>query len=151
MRLAALCWASDVALLLQAARETGTSLQSWAISQLDDKNLQECVSSLNAAQAILLHPSQNDPLFERVVERIDKRIPVISFGFDPAMWSFSSVSSKIVSTVSAYVLYGGPENIASMFRYIGKRFSGATIATTNPRRASGRASTILTLRRLFLQ
>ncbi len=132
MRLAALCWASDVALLLQAARETGTSLQSWAISQLDDKNLQECVSSLNAAQAILLHPSQNDPLFERVVERIDKRIPVISFGFDPAMWSFSSVSSKIVSTVSAYVLYGGPENIASMFRYIGKEVLGCDYSYDQP-------------------
>jgi len=40
MRLAAFCWASDVALLLQAARETGTFLQVWAISELNEENLQ---------------------------------------------------------------------------------------------------------------
>ena len=124
MRLAAFCWASDVALLLQAARETSTHLQVWAISELNDENLQECINSLNAAQAILLHPSRQDKLFDRVVEKIDQKIPVISFGLDPALWSFSTVSSKIVSTVNAYVLYGGEENTANMIRYIGKEVLG---------------------------
>ncbi|MHB8117922.1 MAG: cobaltochelatase subunit CobN [Methanothrix sp.] len=124
MRLAAFCWASDVALLLQAARETGTHLQVWAISELNEENLQECINSLNAAQAILLHLSQNDKLFECVVEKIDPKIPVISLGLDPSLWSFSTVSSKIVSTANAYVVYGGAENTANMIRFIGKEVLG---------------------------
>ncbi len=133
MRLAAFCWASDVALLLQAARETSIHLQVWAISELNDDNLQECINSLNAAQAILLHPSRQDPLFDRVVERIDRKIPVISFGLDPALWSFSTVSSKIVSTANAYVLYGGEENAANMIRYIGREVLGYDFNYEPPR------------------
>ena len=132
MRLAAFCWASDVALLLQAARETSSHLQVWAISELNDDNLQECINSLNAAQAILLHPSRQDPLFDRVVERIDRKIPVISLGLDPVLWSFSTVSSKIVSTANAYVVYEGEENAANMIRYIGRRFWGTTLTTSLP-------------------
>ncbi|MCX6679381.1 MAG: cobaltochelatase subunit CobN [Methanothrix sp.] len=124
MRLAAFCWASDVALLLQAAGETGTHLKVWAISELNEENLQECINSLNAAQAILLHASRQDKLFERVVEKIDPKIPVISVGLDPSLWSFSTVSSKIVSTANAYLLYGGEENTANMIRFIGKEVLG---------------------------
>ncbi len=133
MRLAAFCWASDVALLLQAARETSIHLQAWAISELNDENLQVCINSLNAAQAILLHPSRQDPFFDRVVERIDRKIPVISFGLDPSMWSFSTVSSKIVSTANAYLVYGGEENAANMIRYIGREVLGHDYSYEPPR------------------
>ena len=99
MRLASLTWASDVALLLQAAKETEVELEAWAISELTEENVEDCISSLNAAEVILLHPCQQDSLFDHVIEKIDKKIPVISFGLDPAFWSFSSVSAKIVSTL----------------------------------------------------
>ena len=133
MRLAALCWASDVSLLLQAARETSAHLQTWTISELHEERLQECINSLNAAQAIILHPSQQDPHFGSVVEKIDKKIPIISLGLDPAMWSFSTVSSRIVSTANAYVLYGGVENVANMIRYIGKEVLGCNFSYESPR------------------
>ena len=81
-------------------------------------------SSLNAAEVILLHPSHQDTLFSRMVESIDKGIPVISFGHDPALWSFSNVRAEIVSTVNAYVVYGGGDNIKNMIRYIGREVLG---------------------------
>jgi len=124
MRLASLTWASDVALLVEAAKEAKTELKAFAISDLGDENVEDCIRSLNLAEAILLHPSNQDPLFDRVVAGIDKKIPIVSFGFDPSLWSFSSVPAKIVSTINAYVVFGGLENICNMICYIGKEVLG---------------------------
>ena len=133
MRLASLTWASDVALLLEAAKETEIDLEAWAVSELNDENVEDCISSLNSSEAILLHPCQQDRLFDKVIEKIDKKIPIISFGLDPALWSFSSVSAKIVSTVNAYVVYGGRENTANMIRYIGREVLGLDYSYDQPR------------------
>ena len=100
MRLRALTWASDKALLLEAARDLSFDLQAWAISELDDENLQGCLESLQEGDVILLHPSQ-DPLFDRVLESLKKGIPVVSFGFDPALWSYSSVPAALCSSKGA--------------------------------------------------
>ncbi|VVB72269.1 CobN/Magnesium Chelatase [uncultured archaeon] len=126
MRLASLTWASDVALLLEAENVTKIELLAWSVSKLNKENISECISSLNSAEAILVHPCQQDCLFDQVMDGIDKKIPVISFGLDPALRSFSStlVSAKIISTVNAYVVYGGPENTANMIRYIGREVLG---------------------------
>jgi hypothetical protein len=89
MRLASLTWASDVSLLLEAARATKSKIRAWTVSELNDRNLDECINSLNSADAILLHPTASDPLFERVYERIEKKKPIVTFGLGPALWSFS--------------------------------------------------------------
>ena len=133
MRLASLTWASDVALLLQAARETEVELEAWAVSELTEENVEECISSLDSAEAVLLHPCQQDRLFDHVMEKIDRKIPIISFGLDPALRSFSSVPAKIVSTVNAYVVYGGAENTANMIRYIGREVLGLDYSYEQPR------------------
>jgi len=124
MRLASLTWASDVALLLEAAKETKIELAAWAVSDLNEGNIEDCISSLNMAEAILLHPCEQDCLFDRVFEKIDKNIPIISFGLNPSLRSLSNVSAKNTTAVNAYVVYGGPENIANMIRYIGKEVLG---------------------------
>src|SRR5512136_2618102 len=116
MRLRALTWASDKALPLEASKELGIALVAWSMSELDDDNVEDCIISLNEAEAILLHPASNQ-LFDQVAEGIDKNIPVISFGFNPAFWIYSNVSAKIVSAVNAYVVYGGLENIQNMLKY----------------------------------
>ncbi|NMC09706.1 MAG: cobaltochelatase subunit CobN [Methanothrix sp.] len=124
MRLASLTWASDVALLLEAAQETKIELAAWAVSDLNEGNIDDCINSLNVAEAILLHPCEQDCLFDRVLEKIDKNIPIISFGLNPSLRSLSNVSAKISTAVNAYVVYGGPENIANMVRYIGREVLG---------------------------
>ena len=50
MRLASLTWASDVALLLEAAKETKIDLEAWAVSELNDENVEDCIRSLNSAE-----------------------------------------------------------------------------------------------------
>ncbi len=124
MRLASLTWSSDMVLLLQAARALDIDLEAWSVSELDEGNIADCISSLQQAEVILLHPSHDDKLLSRVAESIDKRIPVISFGHDPALWSFSNVRTEIVSMVNAYVVYGGADNIKNMMKYIGREVLG---------------------------
>jgi hypothetical protein len=93
MRLASLNWASDVSLLLEAARATSSRISTWTVSELNDQSIEECISSLNNAEAILLHPTASDPLFSQVYDRIDKKKPIVSFGLDPSLWTFSTVPS----------------------------------------------------------
>ncbi len=132
MRIRTLTWGSDMALLVEAASDLGIDLRAWSVSKLSNENLEECIKSMDQAEVILLHPSQ-DPLFDRVLEGIDKSIPVISFGSDPTLWSFSNISSRIVSAVNAYIVYGGPENIKNMMKYIGKEVLGADFACDPPK------------------
>lgn len=110
-------------LLVEAANDLGMDLDAWSISELEESNLESCIFSLRQGDAVLLHPSQ-DPLFDRVMEGLGKEIPLISFGFDPSLWSFSNVSSRIVSTVNAYVVYGGLANIRNMLKYLARELLG---------------------------
>jgi len=57
MRLASLTWASDVALLLEAAKETNIELAAWAVSDLNEGNIEDCISSLNMAEASCFIPA----------------------------------------------------------------------------------------------
>ena len=129
MRLASLTWASDMALLLGAAEETKIELAAWCVSELNEDNIEDCIQSLNSAEAVLLHPCQQDCLFDRVVEKIDKRLPVISFGLDPALWSFSNVSAKIVSAVNAFPIgtrpFSGIEYVFTTLFY--ETYSNGTV------------------------
>lgn len=96
-------------MLLLAARATNSKIQAWTVSELNEQNIEECINSLNNAEAILLHPASSDPIFERVCDRIDKKKPIVSFGLDPSLWSFSIIPARIVSTANAYVVYVGEE------------------------------------------
>ncbi|MDM7912004.1 MAG: cobaltochelatase subunit CobN, partial [Methanotrichaceae archaeon] len=125
MRLRTLTWGSDMALLVEAARELDIDLVARSVSDLDEDNVDECVQVLCEGDVILLHPSQ-DSLFDKVVEGVGKaaHVPVVSFGFDPSLWNFSTVSARIVSTVNAYVVYGGLENTRNMLKYLGRELLG---------------------------
>jgi cobaltochelatase CobN len=127
MRLRALTWGSDMALLVKAAGELDIDLVARSVSELDEDSVDECVQMLSEGDVILLHPSQ-DSLFDKVVEGVGKaapvHVPVVSFGFDPSLWGFSNVPARIVSTVNAYVVYGGLENTRNMLKYIGRELLG---------------------------
>jgi len=132
MRLRALTWASDLALLVKAAEELSLDLKGWSISDLEQSNLNNCITSLREGDVILVHPSDN-PLFSQVMEQIGKEIATISFGFDPTLWKLSNVSPKIVSTVNAYMLYGGSDNIRNMLKYLGGELLGEDFCWDPPK------------------
>lgn len=130
MRLRALTWASDKALLVQAASTLGIDLKAWSVQDLSDTSaLEECKRSMQDADVILVHPMHDGRFDDLIVPGK----PVISFGFDPALWSFSrGVSQKVVATVNAYVVCGGLENIKNMLLYIGREVLGLDLSYKEP-------------------
>ncbi len=125
MRLRAVTWGSDIALLLEASRDLGIDLKIWSIQDLEEKSaLEECFESLKGADLVLLHPSQQGDLFDRICDHLGGKIPIVSFGLDQALWAFSSVPSRVTATVNAYITHGGLENVENMLKYLGKEVLG---------------------------
>jgi cobaltochelatase CobN len=125
MRVTSITWGSDISLFAEACNELGIKIHTWSSHELknNDAKLEECIRSFEYADVIILRPT-SESIWDEIVEKLNKNIPVISFGYDTSLWSISNVSLKIVSTVSAYHVYSGLENIKNMFKYIAKETLG---------------------------
>ncbi|MCK9564441.1 MAG: cobaltochelatase subunit CobN [Methanothrix sp.] len=124
MRINAIVWASDVAPLLKASRDLGFDLMAWSTSDLNNHdNLAACLKLLNDADLLLIHPS-HDGFWDEIMENIDKDKLLISVGSNPSHWSTSTVPLEKVAMVNRYVLFGGPENIKNMLKYISREVLG---------------------------
>ena len=133
MKLVAITWGSDMALLINACKELGVALNVWSTYEVEDaRKRKECIKSLGEADIILLHPS-NEAHWDEIIEGLDKEVPTISFGHDSSYWSLSNVPLDVVATVNAYHAYGEAENITNMVRYIGKEVLGLDYNYENPK------------------
>ncbi len=133
MRVTAITWGSDMALLVNACKELGIELDAWSTHDVEEeKERRECIKSFEQADIVLLHPS-NEEYWDEIVERRNKDMPTISFGHDSSFWWLSNVPLEVVATVNAYHVYGGAENITNMLRYIGKEVLGLDYKYENPK------------------
>ena len=120
MRMNAVTWASDVALLAEACQNLSIDLQIWSTTDLlDIKKYEECLNSLEDSDLILLHPSHEFE-WDDILEHVGKNVPVVVFGRDPSLWSLSNVSPSIISQTSEYHIRGGLNNVENMIRYLGR-------------------------------
>ncbi|MFB3764487.1 MAG: cobaltochelatase subunit CobN [Methanotrichaceae archaeon] len=134
MRIGAVTWGSDMSLLLEASRDLGIDLYIRSVQDLEQAGeMDDCFRSLENVEVILIHPTQQEDYFQQICDRFGKRIPIISFGHDQALWSFSNVSARIVATVNAYIVYGGLENTRNMLRYVGKEVLGRDYKYESPK------------------
>ncbi|HID19340.1 MAG TPA: cobaltochelatase subunit CobN [Methanophagales archaeon] len=133
MKLVAIIWGSDMALLINACKELGVELNVWSTYDVEDaRKRKECIKSFGEADIILLHPS-NEAHWDEIIEGLDKEAPTISFGHDSSYWSLSNVPLEVVATVNAYHAYGEAENITNMVRYIGKEVLGLDYKYEKPK------------------
>ncbi len=133
MKLAAITWGSDMALLINACKELGVELNVWSTYDVEEeKKRKECIKSLGDADILILHPT-NEAYWDEIIEGLDKEVPTISFGHDSSYWSLSNVPLDVVATVNAYHAYGEAENITNMVRYIGKEVLGLDYKYENPK------------------
>ena len=80
---------------------------------------------------VLAHPS-SDPVWNEILGGLAEGIPVIAFGYTDTWWSASTVPLSVVSTVNAYFLYGGAENIQNLVRYVQAEVVGMDVAYDPP-------------------
>jgi len=133
MKVTAVTWGSDMALLVNACKELGIELNVWSTHDVEDEEKRkECIKSFAQADIVLLHPS-NEEYWDEIIGGLNKGVPTIPFGHDSSFWSLSNVSLEVVATVNAYHVYGGAENITNMLRYIGKEVLGLDYKYDDPK------------------
>ncbi|MGP8320342.1 MAG: cobaltochelatase subunit CobN, partial [Methanosarcinaceae archaeon] len=121
MKIVSVTWGSDILLFAEACNELGIELHAWSTQDIEDDLIREdCISSFNDADVIILRPSNNG-VWDEIIGELNNDIPIISFGYDSSFWEVSNVSLKIVATINAYHTYGGLANITNMLKYIGKK------------------------------
>jgi len=115
MKITIVAWGSELLQFSGAAREAGIDLSAWQVHELidDSEKRKRCIESCRGSDVVLVHPS-NDSVWDEILGGLAEGIPVISFGYTDAWWSASTVPLAVVSAVSAYFLYGGPENIRNL-------------------------------------
>jgi len=124
MKAVSITWASDVALLVEAAGKIDLDLVAWSALDLEDPERQtKCLASLDGADLILLHPTHEFE-WDEILNGAEENIPVVVFGRDPSFWDLSSVPLSIVSRASEYHIRGGAKNIENLLRYIGHEVLG---------------------------
>lgn len=134
MKVTTITWGSDMPLLIEAAKELKIEMNAWSTHEMEDeKKREDCIKSFEGTEVILLHPS-NDGFWDEIIERLNKDVPIISFGYHQSSWSPSNVSLKVVSTVFTYFMYNGLENIKNMFGYIGKEVLGLDYEYNPPKK-----------------
>lgn len=132
MRVAAIVWGSELPMLSGGAEKTGTSLAAWPTYRLKEPDmLEKAVRSLDDADVVLLHPTA-DAYWDTLISRLKPGVPVISFGHDQSFWALSTVPLQVTATISAYFIYGGPENMENLFLYLRGRILGENVPFTLP-------------------
>lgn len=124
MKIAAIVWGSDAVLLTQAARAESVELSVMGTHEITESHARNAFLQYQQdADIILLHPSQH-AIWDDLIPHIRNDLPIISFGYDQAFWTLSTVPYPVVSAVSAYATHGGEENYRRMIRLLRKVVSG---------------------------
>ncbi len=136
MRLTAIMWGSYSPILKRAAEATGVELTIYPNRVLDEvpEKVDEALNSMRAADAILLYHT-SDLFWERIdkeIKEIGLTVPVISLGYDPSFFAYSSVSPRIVTTCQTYVVNSGEENYQNLLRYIERELLGGSSEVSPP-------------------
>jgi len=132
MRIRSITWASDVALLLEAAKNVGMDLKAAVASEFAGEDAAaQCREFLSDAEVILLHPSHEGP-WDDIADSLDGSVPTVSFGRDPSNWVISNVPLDAVAAVNQYIVYGGLENGENMLKYLGKELLGLDLKYDPP-------------------
>ncbi|MDD1685795.1 cobaltochelatase subunit CobN [Methanoregula sp.] len=136
MKLTAIMWGSYSPILKRAAETTGVDLTIYPNRVLDDspEKVEEALESMKMSDVVLLYHT-SDMFWEQIdkeIKRIGKTIPVISLGYEPSFFAYSSVSPAIVTTCQAYLVNSGDENYRNMLRFIQKELFGEGVPALPP-------------------
>lgn len=133
VRISVVAWGSEISLLSKAAAFYGFDTVFAQAVDLRESGecVKRCIDSFSGADMILLHPS-HDPCWDEIIAGIPEGIPVISYGYSDYFISVSNVPLKVLSTVSAYFIYGGEENIRNMLAFCASEVLGLEYAYEPP-------------------
>ncbi|MBW1740950.1 MAG: cobaltochelatase subunit CobN [Deltaproteobacteria bacterium] len=139
MKIVSIMWSSYANMLVRAARNVADILQ---VSAYSSKALEQEPDRLDA---ILQEASEADILFlyrsseafwesnEERLKDLGKGIPIVCCGYDPSLWTLSTVRPEIVANVYSYIMINGEENFTNMLRYIAREVGRIDIPVEGPK------------------
>ncbi|MDP3564630.1 MAG: cobaltochelatase subunit CobN, partial [Methanoregula sp.] len=136
MKLTAIMWGSYSPILKRAAEVTGVDLTIYPNRVLDEspEKVDEALESMQAADVVILYHT-SDMFWERIdkeIKSIGKKVPVISLGYDPSFFAYSSVVPRIVTTCQTYIVNSGDRNYENLLLFIEKELFGGTADIAPP-------------------
>lgn len=136
MKLTAIMWGSYSPILKRAAEAEGVELSIFPNRVLDEspEKVDEALASIRSADAVILYHT-SDIFWEQIdcqIKEIGKTVPVISLGYDPSFFAYSSVSPRIVATCQTYIVNSGNENYRNLLRFIRREVLGDAVDTAPP-------------------
>lgn len=133
VKLTVISWGSEISVIRHAAKRIGFELSDWNVYELKENKdlIPECIDSFMDSDLVLIHPS-HDSYWDEIIDGFPEDLPVVSYGFSDMFWSASTVPLDVVSTVSAYFLYGGLENIYNMLAFCASKVLKLDYQYTEP-------------------
>ncbi|PKM48033.1 MAG: cobalt chelatase [Firmicutes bacterium HGW-Firmicutes-8] len=137
MKIGSIMWGSYIPPMAQAGRELEwLELNLRSMRDLEDITAREAFLAYlrQEADVLLLFPSTNEVWDELVphIEEIRKVVPTVAFGYDPSVWTYSTVHPEIAATVHRYLTIGGTENSKNALKYIAREVHGLEVEAGPP-------------------
>jgi len=129
-------WGSYAPVLKRAAVAADIDLVIYPCRLLEEHpdKVDEVLELMKTADVVLLYHT-SDMFWERVdkeIGGIGKTTPVISLGYDPSYWVFSTVSPRIVTTCQTYITNNGEENFRNLLKFIKKELFNQDVVVIPP-------------------
>ncbi len=137
MKILSIMWQSHMNMLVRASKniEDIVELKVYSSKGLEagaygDTPLLEA----ERADVILLYRS-TEGFWDEIVgklQELGQKIPIVCCGYDPSLWTLSTVNPKIVATIQSYITIGGEKNFTNMLRYIAHEVGGLDLDVPEP-------------------
>ncbi len=124
MKITCLIGNSYIPILAKAKKRLDLDLKLYSNQRIADQPsyLDEALQSCTQSDLIFMHRG-SEPLWDEVEPKLKEMgmsVPIVCLGYDPSYWLLSTAPSKVVATASAYLTYGGEDNICNMLLYLEK-------------------------------
>ncbi|MDM7935536.1 MAG: cobaltochelatase subunit CobN, partial [Methanothrix sp.] len=137
MKVTCLVGNSYMPIIAKAGRRLGIDLAIYSNQRLLDRPemMEEAIGSALESDLVFIHRG-SEALWDELepkIREIGESIPIVCLGYDSSGWLLSTAPPDVVVTANAYLTYGGEDNIANMFLYLGKELLGIEAAFMPPK------------------
>ncbi|PKM48064.1 MAG: cobalt chelatase [Firmicutes bacterium HGW-Firmicutes-8] len=137
MKICAIMWGNMLPTFSQASAELPwLDLQIRSMRDMGDRDSREEFLAMARMEAdLLLQVPATGQAWDEIklhLPEIGLVVPVLSLGFDPSFWSYTTVNKDIAAKANRYLSIGGPENIKGLLCYLGGVVGGLPLDAQDP-------------------
>lgn len=137
VKIGCLMWGSYTPVLIKAAEEledVELYLRTFIDMESPDRREDLLRYFEDEADVVIIHPVMNEIWDElsKHIEKIKDTVPIVCFGHDPGIYTYSSVDINHVLRVQSYFRMNGVKNMKNALLYVCKEFCGLDAEVSSP-------------------